>query len=162
MNPTTRVCVLCSPTRVSASPGPLSRFAAILRRTTRRRRGGEGKEKRVDVLVANCAWWDARLCAFFSVRVCVRVCARTEERACFFEEIYLYTKQNRFYYTKATSQQPAGANRRRRNSLKSQRDGFKIKQRGADDFTLPHLSGFYFLSSFFFRNEHDWIDIRRF
>lgn len=91
-------------------------------------------------------------------RVCV--CVRTEERACFFEEIY--TKQNRFYYTKATSQQPAGANRRRRNSLKSQRDGFKIKQRGADDFTLPHLSGFYFLSFFFFRNEHDWIDIRRF
>lgn len=159
MNPTTRVCALCSPTRVSASPGPLSRFAAILRRTTRRRgkRRGEGKEERVDVLVANCAWWDARLCAFFS-SVCV--CVRTEERACFFEEIY--TKQNRFYYTKATSQQPAGANRRRRNSLKSQRDGFKIKQRGADDFTLPHLSGFYFLSFFFFRNEHDWIDIRRF
>lgn len=161
MNPTTRVCALCSPTRVSASPGPLSRFAAILRRTTRRRRGGEGKEKRVDVLVSNCAWLDARLCAFFSVRVCVCVCARTEERACFFEEIYTQNKTD-FITQKRQAKQPAGANRRRRNSLKSQRDGFKIKQRGADDFTLPHLSGFYFLSSFFFRNEHDWIDIRRF
>lgn len=104
--------------------------------------------------------WMRAFARFFPC-VCVCVCARTEERACFFEEIYTQNKTD-FITQKRQAKQPAGANRRRRNSLKSQRDGFKIKQRGADDFTLPHLSGFYFLSFFFFRNEHDWIDIRRF